>query len=85
MRSRGDVPDSVLQQSKLLPGQVNDTDVMTAELFGGLDERERAYAAIRSKLQVFPDLRRVPAWALRSGMGRRMLEHRLREGERLLN
>lgn len=82
---RGLVPDAVLNQAKFLPGQVNDAHGMSQELFGSREAYNRAYSAIRHGLFAFPDLRRMPAWALRAGIGRQMVERRRRAAERLLD
>lgn len=81
---RGEVPDSILEQSKLLPGQVNDAAVMTQELLGGPENCQMTYSRIREVFLTIPDLRRTPLWFFRMGRGERLMKKRRREGKRVL-
>lgn len=82
---RGDVPDSILELSKLLPGQVNDAAAMTEALLGGPESCPKAYARIREAFLTIPNMRRMPLWVFNAGMGRRALQERQVRGEQALN
>ncbi len=78
---RGEIPADILEQDKQLPGNVNDAAAMMSELFGGVQSKERAIADIMLQLLAFPNLRRVPAWAVGWRLGDHLLKRRRRKAE----
>ncbi len=76
-----EIPSSIIEQDKRLPGGVNDAAVMLSELFGGDLPKERAIVGITTQLLEFMDLKRVPAWAVRWRLGDYHLRKRRRKAE----
>jgi hypothetical protein len=78
------LPSFILEQDKQLPGTVNDAAGMLNDLFGGEGAKGKALHAIGREFQNFPDLRRWPAWAVRSGGGTWLMKKRRRKARKQL-